>query len=193
MVVNGIDLYNKPSPQEYQEYLAHHGILGQKWGVRRTPEQLGQLRNPVRQAKKDAKEYARAKMFYGEGAGTRRKLIKNTVAERSKNAAYKQAFDSALAEQDMAKHVQKAKAERKVKDAKNQAAKTGRGIVNLATGHPERLGAGMMTIATAMTLAHKTGADKFIAEQGKKAYHLVVNDISVARGKQFVDKVLGKR
>ena len=22
-------------------YLAHHGILGQKWGIRRTPEQLG--------------------------------------------------------------------------------------------------------------------------------------------------------
>ena len=27
-------------------YLAHHGIKGQKWGVRRTPEQLGHVKVP---------------------------------------------------------------------------------------------------------------------------------------------------
>lgn len=33
-----INLYNKPSPSTY---LMHHGIKGMKWGVRRTPEELG--------------------------------------------------------------------------------------------------------------------------------------------------------
>lgn len=30
--------------ESYSEYLEHHGIKGQRWGVRRTPEQLGHRR-----------------------------------------------------------------------------------------------------------------------------------------------------
>lgn len=40
-----MDIYNKPSPQEY---LAHYGVKGMKWGVRRTPEQLGHLKQTYR-------------------------------------------------------------------------------------------------------------------------------------------------
>lgn len=28
-------------PEDFETFLQHHGIKGQKWGVRRTPEQLG--------------------------------------------------------------------------------------------------------------------------------------------------------
>ena len=59
----------------------HYGVKGMKWGVRR-------------EAKRDAKEAARAKMSYGEGAGNRRKLINESVKAKSKkDPNYKKAFD----------------------------------------------------------------------------------------------------
>ena len=116
--------------------LYHYGIKGQKWGIRRTPEQLGYRvpRATIRTAKKDAKEYARAKMYYGEGAGTRRKLINATVNQRSKaDPEYKAEFERQLAKQDMAKHAVKARSERGRNDVKNTVVKTGRGLINAAT------------------------------------------------------------
>lgn len=46
--------------KESEEFLEHHGVLGQKWGVRRTPAQLGH-HSSKKQAKKEAKAAAKAK------------------------------------------------------------------------------------------------------------------------------------
>ena len=153
------------------DYISHHGIKGMKWGVRRTPEQLGHRivnahrdRHEKREARKDAKEFARAKMYYGEGAGNRRKLIKATVQEKSKSKVYADEFEKSLASQNMADHAKKAKTERRVNDAKNTAGKVGRSVVNIAAGNPQRAAASVLTIYGAMRI---TGMDKKIVDWGR--------------------------
>lgn len=135
----------KPTMTDTQDFLEHYGVLGMKWGVRKDRGALqGISGSTSRDAKRDAKEYARAKAFYGEGAGNRRKAIRNTVDAKSKrDANYKKSFDYHLDQQDMAKHTSKARGERRRKDVSNTTAKTARGIKNLVlqTGAPVSLGA----------------------------------------------------
>lgn len=135
--------------------LYHYGVKGMKWGVRKAR----------RVAKKDAKEFARAKMYYGEGAGNRRKLIKAKVEERSKDPNYKEAFDKALSEQDMASHAAKAKAERTRNTAVKNTVKTGRGLVNAALGN---IGKASAAAAAIYTVGHVTGANKIVADFAKE-------------------------
>lgn len=153
-----------------EDFLTHYGVKGMKWGVRRTPEQLGRASRRVeRSAKKDAKENARAQMFYGEGAGTRRKLIKNTVAEKSKNTpGYKEAFERHSANQNMSKHVSKAKSERRRKDVSKSTTKTVKGVHRQLTGGFGSVSLASAVIAGAYVGAKKTGIDKTITKAAKK-------------------------
>lgn len=75
--------YYESRDSNYPPYLAHHGVKGMKWGVRH-------------EAKRDAKEFQKARMSTGVGAGNRRKNIKNRIAQnRSRLGArdYDRAFD----------------------------------------------------------------------------------------------------
>ena len=107
--------------------LMHYGVKGMKWGVRR-------------RARRDAKEFTQAKMYYGEGAGNRRKLIKATVKARSKDPFYKSEFDKAVANTDMSKRASQARRQRGRKNARNSAGKTVRGVGNIASGNAGRAG-----------------------------------------------------
>lgn len=163
----------------YDDYLAHYGVKGMKWGVRKS-ETPGVSRRTDREAKKDAKEFARAKMFYGEGAGTRRKLIKNTVEAKSKkDPDYKKAFDNHLASQDMGKHAQKAVRERNRKDAVEQTKKTARGIKNLALG----TGASATTAAAVAYYAYQNPA---VRDTVNKAGNAVLKNVNNYKNKSAV-------
>lgn len=158
------------SETDLDDFLAHYGVKGMKWGQRgaasNRPEGVSAKVN--RDAKKDAQEFARAKMFYGEGAGNRRKLIKATVEQKSKtNPSYKKAFDYHAESQDMSKHASKAQRERKRKDVAGGAAKTARGINRSLVG-PFGPALGASVAIGAYSLAKSTGTDKVVKDAAKQ-------------------------
>lgn len=120
--------------QEVEEFLEHYGIKGMRWGQRKSyPGGVSSKVN--RQARKDAEEFARAKAFYGKGAGTRRKLINQVVEGKTKRIpGYKQAFDKHLSDQDSSRHATKAVSERKRTDRKEKNKQRAGAIARRITG-----------------------------------------------------------
>ena len=168
------------------DFFAHYGVVGMKWGIRKNRID-GVSARTSREAKKDAQEFARAKMYYGKGAGTRRKLIKNTVdAKAKKDPSYKKAFDSHLANQDMSVHASKARSQRRHTDARESTAKTTRGVYRLATGGFGATTATAGAIFGAYTLAKKTGIDQAIVRAGKQGIKSVMTSSNAKLGAEFL-------
>jgi len=155
------------NPEEFsEEFLAHYGVKGMKWGVRKS-DHPGASRRTNKEARKDADEFARAKMFYGDGAGTRRKLIKATVdAKSKKDPTYKDAFDHHLARQDMGKHAEKARGERRRKDTKSTIGKNAR-AANRAINGPFAGPVAATVLLGAYGAAKSSGLDKKIMKAGQ--------------------------
>ena len=147
--------------------LMHYGVKGMKWGVRR-------------RARRDAKEYTLARMYYGEGAGNRRKLIKATVKARSKDPFYKSEFDKAVSKTDMSKRASQAQRQRGRKNARNATGKTVRGVGNIASGNVSRAGG-----ALALT---------YLGYQGAKRAGVVPNErellTKAAKGARKIKRVV---
>lgn len=122
-----------------------------------------------KEARRDAYEYARAQMYYGEGAGTRRKLINATVEQKiNRDPAYGRAFRDELARQDMAEHAVKARRERRRADTsqfvgRNVRAVTSRNYQNMSTG--------LAIAASVAYLAHQSGLDKKVWDASKRKYY----------------------
>ena len=173
------------------EALAHFGVKGMHWGVRKSSTP-GVSRGTDREARKDAEEFARAKAFFGEGAGTRRKLIKGTVEGKSKkDPAYKKAFDKHLADQDSSRHVSKAKGERKRADAKKTTGKFIRGTRHILNGNTQYASAVVALTVGGALWAHKKGIDKVIFNAGKKTLNQMRNSGNLKAGMKASDFLKG--
>lgn len=169
------------------DVIEHVGILGMRWGHHKT-DLPGVSRATNKDAEKDASEFARARAFYGEGAGTRRKLIKGTVEGKSKrDPNYKKAFDHHLSRQDSDKHVDKARSERKRTDIKNSTTKTARGISHMLRGNTQYASAAAAGLFVAAIAVHKTGIDKIILNAGKKAYRHISGKNATQAGMKASD------
>lgn len=160
-----------------QEYLAHFGVKGMKWGVRKDPERYSdhKLR---RMARKDAKKYVDAKMYYGEGAGNRRKLLKADRSNLMKNKVYKDAFDEAVNNADYAKSASKARRDRKMANAGKIAGRIGKAT----------LGVGI-AVATMYATAHASEISDFVSRSCKQ----IGNKVSELKLRKEVADILNRK
>lgn len=123
-------------------------------------------RSVQKQAAKDAHEYAAAYMSYGEGAGTRRKLIEGTVGYKAEFVpGYREAFEREHSGQNMEKHAKNAKNAHRTKAVVNSVNRNTRA---LATGKHENMSTGLLILGAGAYLLHATGHDKTVIDFTKK-------------------------
>lgn len=141
-----------------EEHLEHVGVLGMKWGHRKS-EYPGISSSTQRMAKKDAQRHIDAKMFYGETAGTKRKLLKAEIEKKkTKIPGYEKVFNDHLAKVDAAKSAKKAVVKRTTIDT----IANGRRLVKRIFGIT-----GPVTIAAAglLYVANKSRVDDFVRKK----------------------------
>lgn len=174
-----------------EDFLAHYGVKGMKWGVRRYQDKDGRRisapRKTVRAAKKDAKEFTKAKMFYGEGAGTRRKLIKTKTEARAKrDPTYKKIFEDAVAQTDMAKRASGAAGERGRADAKIKAKRGAKQVGHAVRGNSQHSSILALATVAGATYYYNNGGKAQMTKWGKQAMDVAKNGQAKNWGKNWM-------
>lgn len=140
---------------EVDDVLQHYGIPGMRWGHRKSIQTDGSPNLPLlpklkdqkrieKTAKKDAQRHVDAKMAYGKGAGTRRKLLKAELDQKMKDPTYKKSFDDALELVDHSKSINRAKRWRAKEDTKDQAVRSTKIAAKALTGTTSVAAAGIL-------------------------------------------------
>lgn len=137
-----------------QEYLEHYGVKGMKWGVRRTPEQLGYKTSP---------------RHYGN-----RKRTKDEMARNDRVKAYENR--RMLSDEELQRRIKRLELEKRFRDLSEEDLHRGRKMIKdvLSTATPQALrimasGALLYGTKAAMTkdFSLKEAAD-YIAPKPKK-------------------------
>lgn len=124
--------------------------------------------NIERIAAKDAAKWAEAELFFGEGAGTRRKLLSADIGYKTENVSeYYPAFKKAYDKLNFSQLAMKAAKERQHIDRANMMGKNARAIIR---GDRRGLSTGLAIIVGVIYVAHQTGYDQKILKEGRKYY-----------------------
>ena len=143
-------------------------------------------------AEKDAHDWARAEMFFGEGAGVRRRHLQAQISEKMNTLPeYEIAFSHFYNRQNMAEHAIAAAKERRNLD---RLATAGKNVRALKSGNLHNLSSGVFLVVGVAYLAHATGADKKIQAEAKKLYAKAKTEVRFRKARmqgRNVEKIFG--
>lgn len=128
-------------------------------------------------AAQDAYDYGFAQMFFGEGAGTKRKLIGTIVDQKMQDIpGYAEAFDAAFGELNQMEIAEAALKHRKYLD---RTAKASQNIRALKNGKLNNLSTGLFVAAGVGIVLHQTGYDKVIEREVKIRYNRAKTEFKI--------------
>lgn len=143
-------------------------------------------------AQQDAHEWGVAQMFFGEGAGTRRKLVGAKIDQRVLDLpGYEDALNKAYEQLDQLEMAEKAIALRKSLD---RSAKLGKNFRAVKSGQLNNMSTGVFVVVGTIIVLHKTGYDVVLEAKAKELYKKAKTEIKFrrlrAQGKN-VERIFG--